>query len=123
MTPYPQRWRTTRAVALAAAFEAVRAAVGLPLVILSGYRTTAHNRAIGGARNSQHVEGRALDLLPPRGWAPMDLASVVKGVPAVRGIGVYPTFVHMDVRPSESLIVWNGARAQADASDEVISMR
>ena len=113
-TPYPAQWRTTRARELAAAFEAVRDAVGLPLVVLSGYRTSAHNRAIGGARASQHVEGRALDLLPPRGWTVTQLAAVVAGVPAVRGIGVYPTFVHLDVRPSERRAVWRGGRVDAD---------
>jgi len=113
-TPYPAPWRTTRARDLAAAFEAVRDAVGLPLVVLSGYRTSAHNRAIGGARASQHVEGRALDLLPPRGWTVTQLAAVVAGVPAVRGIGVYPTFVHMDVRPSTRRAVWRGGRVDAD---------
>jgi len=113
-TPYPEQWRTTRARDLAAAFEAVRDAVGLPLVVLSGYRTSAHNRAIGGARASQHVEGRALDLLPPRGWTVTQLAAVVAGVPAVRGIGVYPTFVHLDVRPSERRAVWRGGRVDAD---------
>jgi uncharacterized protein YcbK (DUF882 family) len=113
-TPYPEQWRTTRARDLAAAFEAVRDAVGLPLVVLSGYRTSAHNRSIGGARASQHVEGRALDLLPPRGWTVTQLAAVVAGVPAVRGIGVYPTFVHLDVRPSERRAVWRGGRVDAD---------
>ena len=115
-TPYPEQWRTTRARELAAAFEAVRDAVGLPLVVLSGYRTSAHNRAIGGARASQHVEGRALDLLPPRGWTVTQLAAVVAGVPAVRGIGIYEAggFVHMDVRPSERRAVWRGGRVDAD---------
>ena len=60
-TPYPAQWRETRAVALSAVFEALRAAVGQPLSILSAYRTQAHNRVVGGARASQHVEGRALD--------------------------------------------------------------
>jgi len=117
-TPYPQQWRTTRARDLAAAFEAVRDAVGLPLVVLSGYRTSAHNRSIGGARASQHVEGRALDLLPPRGWTVTQLAAVVAGVPSVRGIGIYEAggFVHIDVRPSERRVVWRGARSAAELS-------
>lgn len=57
--------------------EAVRARLGRPLGILSGYRDAAHNAAIGGALDSQHVKGTAVDPAPylPRstiegvGWA------------------------------------------------------
>ena len=113
-TPYPAKWRATRALLLAGVFEALRDAVGLPLVVLSAYRTPEHNRAVGGARNSQHVEGRALDLLPPRGWKVTDLAAVAAAVPAIRGLGLYPTFVHIDVRPTERRAVWTGGRMAAD---------
>ena len=113
-TSYPQAWRATRAVELAAAFEALRAAVGLPLVVLSAYRSPAHNRRVGGARNSQHVQGRALDLRPPRGWTSTELAAVARAIPEVRGLGLYDNFVHIDVRPVDRIVVWNGARAEAD---------
>lgn len=113
-TPYPAEWRETRAVALAQAFERLRAAVGLPLTVLSGYRTPAHNTAIGGAKASQHVQGRALDLLPPKGWDVLELAAVAKDIPAIRGLGLYGTFLHIDVRPTERRAVWRGARVAAD---------
>jgi uncharacterized protein YcbK (DUF882 family) len=113
-TPYPYEWRRGRALDVARAFEELRAAVGLPLVVLSGYRTAAHNRAIGGAANSQHVQGRALDLLPPKGWTVLQLAAVAKGIEDIRGIGLYGTFLHIDVRPSDRRAVWKGARVQAD---------
>lgn len=115
-TPYPLDWRETRAVELAAAFEALRAAVGLPLVVLSAYRTPAHNRAVGGARDSQHVQGRALDLLPPKGWTVLQLAAVARRIPQVRGLGIYQAhgFVHIDVRPSDRIAVWQGAGSNQD---------
>jgi hypothetical protein len=34
------------------------------LVIVSGFRCAAHNIAIGGARSSQHLQGRAADVPP-----------------------------------------------------------
>lgn len=105
-TPYPLDWRETRARELAAAFEALRAAVGLPLVVLSAYRTPAHNRAIGGAPSSQHVHGRALDLLPPKGWDAAQLAAVARDVPEIRGLGLYPSFVHIDVRETDRRVTW-----------------
>jgi len=44
--------------------ERLRTIVGKPLIIVSGYRTPAHNRAVGGARRSYHLQGRAADLHP-----------------------------------------------------------
>lgn len=107
-TPYPLDYRAdpSRLPALAVAFEALRAAVGLPLVVLSAYRTPAHNRAVGGAKDSQHVQGRALDLLPPKGWTPTALAAVARELPQIRGVGLYGTFVHIDVRPADRLVTW-----------------
>lgn len=113
-TPYPLDWRETRALELAAAFEALRAAVGLPLVVLSAYRTIAHNRAVGGAPDSQHVQGRALDLLPPKGWHAIQLAAVARRIPQIRGLGVYSGFVHVDVRPTERIAVWRGDDVNQD---------
>ena len=34
-----------------------------PMIITSGYRHPAHNMVIGGARNSAHIQGRAVDVL------------------------------------------------------------
>jgi len=38
---------------------------GKPLVISSGYRSPALNKAVGGARNSQHMQGLAVDFTIP----------------------------------------------------------
>ena len=69
-------------VSLATVFEAIRhlPAASRPLRVLSGYRTPAHNRAVGGARHSQHVHGRAIDLAPPRGWTVEGFHAVVRAV-------------------------------------------
>ena len=42
--------------------QAIRDHFGAPVVITSGYRTAAHNRAVGGAVYSQHQYGRAADI-------------------------------------------------------------
>jgi len=118
-TPYPAEWRETRAVDLAHAFERVRAACGgHPLTVLSAYRSPAHNRAIGGAPKSQHVEGRAVDVRPPAGMAVETFAMLIKANAAawgIRGVGVYRTFVHLDTRPTTRLVAWGGTGAKDDA--------
>ena len=43
-------------------FQPLRDAFGCPIYVSSGYRCPDLNRAIGGSKRSQHMEGRALDL-------------------------------------------------------------
>lgn len=113
-TPYPLDYRTdpTRLPVLGEAFEALHAQVGLPLVVTCGYRTPAHNRQEGGAPNSQHVVGRALDIRVPEGWAPEALAAVARGIEAIKGVGWYPArpgrraFIHIDVRLGDHRPTW-----------------
>lgn len=81
--------------ALARALEVYRAALGEPVVVLSGHRDAAFNRAHGGRRDSQHVHGTAADVEP---------ALAVEQVRALRvfsGIGYDPAsglVRHLDVR-------------------------
>jgi len=43
-------------------FQPVRECLGVPIYVSSGYRSPELNKAIGGSKRSQHMEGRALDL-------------------------------------------------------------
>ncbi|RYB01867.1 YcbK family protein [Lichenibacterium ramalinae] len=68
----------------------------LPLVLLSGYRTPAHNAALeGAARNSMHLYGYAADLRAP-GYSPRAIALAASFF-ARGGIGLYDGFTHLDV--------------------------
>ena len=42
--------------------QCIREHFGKPVHITSGYRTTAHNAAVGGSKSSQHLLGRAADF-------------------------------------------------------------
>ena len=42
--------------------EPVRAHFGVPIRVSSGYRSEKLNRAVGGARSSQHCNGEAVDF-------------------------------------------------------------
>lgn len=63
-----------------------------------GYRCPAHNREVGGVAHSQHVEGKAADIKTPLGT--QATKAQAESIPAFQngGIGLYPHFVHVDVR-------------------------
>lgn len=42
--------------------QPLREAYGKPIIITSGYRSSRLNRAIGGAKNSEHIKGYAADI-------------------------------------------------------------
>jgi len=89
--------------ALVEHLEAVRSALGVPLMVLSGCRCAAHNAAVGGARSSQHLLGNAADLTCELPLARL-YAEVLLRIFAVDksrfGIGVYrdQNFIHFDTR-------------------------
>ena len=45
--------------------EPLRAFAGQPIIIGSGYRSPALNKAVGGVKNSQHMTGEAADIHLP----------------------------------------------------------
>ena len=110
-TEYPQKWRNNRAIILAEMFELIRSSFeDKPIQVLSAYRTSEWNKKIGGARNSQHIEGRALDLRPPNGVTVDEFYKVIKELAPltyIKGIGKYGTFVHIDIRPINHIVYWN----------------
>ena len=116
-TPYPQNWRNDRAVTLGLTFEEIRRLLGNePIRITSGYRTPAYNSTLeGAASNSQHVQGRAVDIQHPT-LSARDVFMAVRAAQAagalvmLGGLGLYATFVHVDVRPKLSgrLALWAG---------------
>ena len=42
--------------------DPLREAYGGPIIVTSGYRCPALNKAVGGAKNSQHMTGQAADI-------------------------------------------------------------
>lgn len=68
------------------------------VVLTSGYRTPERNRTIEGAAvHSQHIRGRAADIVVPGvSHAQVRAAAEIAGVP---GLGRYAGFTHLDVGP------------------------
>lgn len=73
---------------------------GQRILLHAGYRCARHNREVGGAPHSEHLEGLAADVSVP-GLSLQKMYELALEVPqfAERGIGVYAgDFVHVDVR-------------------------
>ena len=80
--------------------EELRKKLGLPIIVVSGYRCPNYNVTIGGAKDSYHVQGRASDI-----YTTAELNTICKTAKelGLTGIGKYPddNFVHIDNRDIE----------------------
>lgn len=77
--------------------QKVRAKVGKPVYVVSGYRSPSYNTKVGGAKNSYHLRGEAADIYI-NGLSNRELAQVCYDV-GFRGIGIYKGgVVHVDIR-------------------------
>jgi uncharacterized protein YcbK (DUF882 family) len=95
--------------------EAIRAAWGGPVRVVSGYRPVAYNREVGSNDTSQHVFFRALDLAPVRGSMRefhrvcTDVVREHRRDRAV-GLGLYDAFIHIDTGGHQHSRSWDFRR-------------
>ncbi len=100
---YPEDWVADRLLPLCEALELLRAEMGgQPIRVISGYRSEAYNVAVSGAKESQHLQGRAADIVV-HGVDPRRVQAVVAslyqaGRLKIGGLGRYEGFTHVDVR-------------------------
>ena len=96
--------------------QCIREHFGKPITITSGYRTATHNTAVGGAKSSQHLLGRAADFYVEGVPVATVAAYAETLLPGRGGIGRYPKdakhpkrmtgWVHIDTRTNKSR--WKG---------------
>jgi hypothetical protein len=87
---------------LVAVLQKIRNHFGKAVTINSAYRSASHNKKIGGVSNSQHTKGTAADIKVSN-VAPEEVAKYAEYImPNKGGIGLYGTFVHVDVRSKRS---------------------
>jgi len=130
--PVPVELRP-RIEALMAMLDVIRDAWGGPLMVVSGYRSPAFNQALaeasakrnggvsGVAKDSQHVQGRAADIRPTNATTErvarlhdLILSLFTRGaLPTLGGLGIYPRWVHVDIREKVNghLARWSGVGA------------
>ena len=94
---------------LANELQVIRDHFKAPIQINSAYRCPSHNKAIGGVSNSQHVLGKASDIVI-KGYTPDEVADELEMMLQddclfpfhLGGIGKYNTFTHVDTRPDKA---------------------
>ena len=77
--------------------EAVREHFGRPLIVTSGARCRDYNASVGGARQSQHLVGRAADI-KVKDHPAMIVADFIEERFPDASVGRYLTFTHVDTR-------------------------
>lgn len=88
-----------RIVKLAKYMDEVRDHLGgKPTRVTSGYRDPVSNRYIGGARDSRHMYGDAVDFWV-EGLDVVDVFYKLKSYHPTGGLAVGNGFVHLDLRP------------------------
>ena len=70
----------------------------------SAYRTPSYNKKVGGATNSYHVKGQALDIPFLNSYKYLtsrEKMCAFFNTLGVKGIIIYPTFIHVDTRTTK----------------------
>lgn len=91
---------------LANQLQVLRDHLGSPIKVNSGYRSPSHNRKVGGELNSQHLLGKAADIVAV-GYTPPQVVEAVEkliasGKMIQGGLSAYKTFTHYDIRGTKA---------------------
>lgn len=83
--------------------DPLRAMIGRPIIITSGYRSRQINELVGGSKTSQHLTGRAADF-HVRGFTPQQMNVVYQTIQMIFD------FDQLIFYPSKNIIhvSWNG---------------
>ena len=95
--------------------QILRDFVNSAIKVNSAYRCEEHNRRIGGASRSQHVLGKASDIVV-KGFTPDEVYDIVQNLrknPMLEGVifqglGRYNTFTHVDIR--DNYTTWDNRK-------------
>lgn len=86
--------------------DEVRDKFDKPIHITSGFRTPAHNEAVGGVETSSHLKGLAVDIACKKSTDRFDLINCLLDVGFSR-IGVGNTFIHADIDQDKTQgVIW-----------------
>lgn len=78
---------------------------GIPFVVNSGYRSVSYEKSKGRKGTSSHCKGLAVDLRCASSFVRQKMLNSLIKV-GFRRIGIYPTFIHVDIDDSKVSAVW-----------------
>lgn len=71
---HPRDWQIRNLIRVARTLEQVRELLGgVPILISSGYRSPPVNKLVGGAQDSAHLRGQAVDFTAPSYGSPRQI--------------------------------------------------
>jgi uncharacterized protein YcbK (DUF882 family) len=86
--------------------DEVRDKFDKPIHITSGFRTPAHNEAVGGVETSSHLKGLAVDIACNKSTDRFDLINCLLDIGFSR-IGIADTFIHADIDQTKAQgVMW-----------------
>ena len=90
--------------------DPLRAMIGRPIIITSGYRSKRVNELIGGTKTSQHLSGKAADI-HVQGYAPQQMEIIY------RAIQTFYDFDQLIFYPAKNIIhiSWNGDKNRQES--------
>jgi len=105
---------------LAEQLEVLREHFQKPIKVNSGYRSPQHNAKVGGAENSQHLLGKAADIVI-EGISPDEVADAIEFLIDSKmmkqgGLGRYETFTHYDIRGKKAR--WDKRKKKKEESSD-----
>ena len=94
--------------------------LGRPIRINSGYRPPEYNAKVGGAKKSQHVQKKAIDIRWPEGDFSSRIAFIQLAIDAgFTGIGCYNSFMHADTATKRC---WGPSGGRASMYQQYVSV-
>ncbi|MBU1067679.1 peptidase M15 [Patescibacteria group bacterium] len=87
-------------------FDQLEALAGEKLMITSGCRCEAHNRAVGGANTSSHLAGLAVDISCKLSYLRFRIVGAAIRLGFNR-IGIGKNFIHLDIDSAKAArVIW-----------------
>lgn len=83
----PPQELVPRLVLVAKMLEGIRTTLATPIIVTSGYRCDALNRAVGSVKTSDHPQGHAADFVAPGYGSATQIAKTLAPLVSVLGIG------------------------------------
>ena len=82
---------------------------GKSFTVNSAFRSKAYNRSVGGAKDSIHMSGYAIDIQV--GAADREAVFLAAQRAGFTGVGIYSTFMHLDCGPRRMWVAGHGSQS------------